>query len=67
VATGETENNGGKSTVQIGDLYSVRMKLAHSEIAQPERVRESRDPYPEFERLKTLSRFIRQTSFKAVY
>jgi hypothetical protein len=28
----ETENNGGQSTVRLGDLYSVCMKLAQSKI-----------------------------------
>jgi hypothetical protein len=32
VATDETENNRGQSTVLLGDLYSVRMKLVQSEI-----------------------------------
>jgi hypothetical protein len=32
VATDETDNKRGQSTARFGDLYSVRMKLAQSEI-----------------------------------
>jgi hypothetical protein len=39
-----TENNKGQSTVRLGDLYSVRMKLVQSEIQTSRaRIRETRD------------------------
>jgi hypothetical protein len=37
-----TENNREQSTVLLGDLYSVRIKLVQSEVRDPERVRETR-------------------------
>jgi hypothetical protein len=50
-----TENEREQSTVLLGELYSVHMKLVQSEIQRSrERVKRVRDPEREFERLKTL-------------
>jgi hypothetical protein len=42
MATDETENNREQSTVLLGDLYCVRMKLVQTEI-QRSRIEETRD------------------------
>jgi hypothetical protein len=44
VATGDTENDRGQSTLQLGDLHSVSMKLDQSEIqTSREGIRDTRN------------------------